>query len=144
MPKAGVFSIRLITDDFEKTITEIETSMGLAVTKSVEQIADILLNDIKRSISTPYPPASVQGEPPHMRTGNLRKSGKKQLRNRLGRYTKAGTNDAVSFGIVFNARYASYLEGEYLNRPFIAPAIDKFEMKLLSLKVSSNFKGLKR
>lgn len=42
-----------------------------AIADGMERAAIYVKRAMKRLISTPYPPASVPGEPPHRRTGNL-------------------------------------------------------------------------
>jgi len=42
-----------------------------AIADGIERAAIYVRRAMKRLISTPYPPASSPGEPPHRRTGNL-------------------------------------------------------------------------
>jgi hypothetical protein len=44
------------------------------VSLGLELAGTVLRDDVRALISTPYPPPSAPGEPPHLRTGNLRES----------------------------------------------------------------------
>lgn len=42
--------------------------------ENLEEAGEFLENEVKQDVSTPYPPASSPGHPPHMRTGDYRQS----------------------------------------------------------------------
>jgi len=53
------------------------------IADGMEQAVRSLAWHIRRSISTPYPPASDEGEPPHRRSGNLYRA----VRHKVNRQT---------------------------------------------------------
>lgn len=74
-----------------------------------------------RLIITFYPPASAPGDPPHIRTGNLKRSIER------GETKTSGTESVtlISIGKGLNRDYAKFLEfgTRYMAaRPFISPA----------------------
>jgi hypothetical protein len=71
-------------------IDEFRAKVSAAVLEAMENRANETVEEIKESISEPYPPASTVGNPPHMRTGNLR-DGVQQITYE--------TNDAVTSNV---------------------------------------------
>lgn len=73
-------------------------------------------NGVIRRIGVRFPPASVEGEPPHLRTGQLRRSISTEV-------VEDGDNYAGRVGT--NLAYAKYLElPEYLNRSFLLSTLN--------------------
>ena len=86
-------------------------------------MAEELAKEIRKAISTPYPPASRPGRPPHMRTGKLLRS-VKVVRTLLGA--------RVQIGKGLPGFYASYLEYGTRNmkaRPYFSRAMKKLGIR---------------
>lgn len=103
-------------EEIERRIIEVFSNFG-------EEIVDT----IKSRISFPYPPASIRGLPPHLRTGDLRKG----ITWRPG---DDGRNPSLTIGS--SAEYSETLEGP-LNRPFIG--IARIEGPLLISRLQDAF-----
>lgn len=94
--------------------------------KAFDQIRVEMTEAIRKTIKTPYPPASTPGTPPHMRTGFLKDN------------TGAGGKGRTI--VIRTPQYGIYLEGgtpKMAMRPFILPAIHdqrkKWERRLNAL-----------
>lgn len=73
-------------------------------------------NAVIRRIGTKWPPPSSEGEPPHLRTGQLRNSIATEV-------TESG--DQITGRVGTNVKYAKYLElPEYLNRSFLLSTVN--------------------
>lgn len=83
----------------------------------MNQVANDMEDDIKDSISTLFPPASTEGTPPHLRSGNLRALITSAV-------TQGGNTTTVD--VVSEADYSVFLEGK-LNRRFMGPALERWE-----------------
>jgi len=55
-----------------KWSTKAPWKVRAAVADGLERSGKHVVQDIRRAINVPFPPASSPGEPPHKRTGNLR------------------------------------------------------------------------
>jgi len=83
----------------------IESKHRAALTDALDRTAIQINNDIVDSLSTGFPPASGPGEPPHVRTGHLRRSvGWERVRD-LARAVGTGIKGAAG-----DAGYAMWLE----------------------------------
>ena len=86
-------------------ITWREKPFKIAITSTLDKrIASamiLLRSELKRVLSTPYPPASRPGHPPHKRTGKLRKS---------VQYRKDRKKNTYEIGAFKDAEYGWYLE----------------------------------
>jgi HK97 gp10 family phage protein len=90
--------------------------------------------EIKRSISTPYPPASKPGKPPHRRTGRLKRS-IKRFENKEMLIVRIGTDES--------APYWRFLEAGtkfMAARPFLNKIAESWQYKLF--KAVSKRKGV--
>jgi HK97 gp10 family phage protein len=88
-----------------------------AIAETMEKIAAHIVRKIKADLNTPYPPASVAGEAPHRRTGNLRAS--------VDYWINRKTLE-VNIGVNIDAPYWEYLEFGTVNmasRPFLRTTI---------------------
>lgn len=76
-----------------------------------------LRNKVIQRLGVKYPPASVRGEPPHLRTGQLRNSIATEVNEEGGKIVgRVGTN----------VRYSRYLElPEYLDRSFLLSTLNQ-------------------
>ena len=86
--------------------------------KKAKGVGKKMLAEMVKSISTPYPPASSPGNPPHRRSGKLIKA----VKNARVRET------ANSFVYSFSVPYLFFLEygtKRMKPRPFFAKAIEK-------------------
>jgi HK97 gp10 family phage protein len=113
--------------DTQKTRVALERALAPAM----ERAADYMVGVTKIMISTPYPPSSTPGDPPHMRTGDLMRSIQQNKRGRTY-VISAGTDGGT-------ASYASYLEygtSKMAPRPFMRPMIGMIINRLTHL-----FKG---
>ena len=74
-----------------------------------------LRNEVVKKISTKGPPHSTRGNPPHLITGQLRRSIATEVEQEAGGIVgRVGTN----------VEYAKYLElPAYLDRPFLASTL---------------------
>ncbi len=93
-----------------------------AIGDIMENVAASIVRKIKADLNTPYPPASVPGEAPHKRTGNLRASVDYWINRR---------SLEVEIGVNVNAPYWEYLEFGTVNmdaRPFLRTNIVKNAM----------------
>lgn len=91
---------------------EVADASMRAVRRAMREIAGEIEAVIKNSISTPGPPRSLPGNPPHMDSGRLHAT----LR------VTAGMNGLN----VWAAPYAGFLEGGTINmdpRPFVGPVM---------------------
>ena len=94
-----------------------------AITRGLTIAASEAVEQIQSSISESYPPESVPGMPPHLRTGALRAS------VRIERVEPMRVTMAVG-GPGSMVPYASYLEfgtSEIEPRPFIVPVIERIK-----------------
>ena len=100
---------------------------GLA-DNAVVVLLDEMIQDIDAHWSGYYPPASSPGEPPAIRTGDLKNSAEKKRFNK------------TTWGVRYLTKYANYLEfGTYRMRarPFVRPAqarIQKQFRRVFTLK----------
>lgn len=102
--------MRWLGDGFELRLK------GHAV-RAMQEIVDTVRDDIQESISTPYPPPSSPGDPPHMRSGELEASIESDVR-REG-------NEVVGT-VTCTAPYGAELErgtSEMPARPFMRPGM---------------------
>lgn len=93
-----------------------------AIGDIMEKVAAHIVRKIKADLNTPYPPASVPGEAPHRRTGNLRAS--------VDYWINRKTLE-VDIGVNVDAPYWQYLEFGTVNmapRPFLRTNIVKNAM----------------
>lgn len=92
-------------------LAEIQTEQR----KRMERAVRVVSNEVKKSLGVKFPPASSPGNPPHLRTGELRRSIATEVVDEGGKIVgRVGTNKT----------YAKYLElPNYLNRPFLLPAV---------------------
>jgi Bacteriophage HK97-gp10, putative tail-component len=76
-----------------------------------------LRNSVIRRLGVKYPPASERGEPPHLRTGELRRSISTEV---------VEEGDKIIARCGTNKSYAKYLElDQYLGRSFLASTLDQ-------------------
>jgi hypothetical protein len=69
-----------------------------AIADGIERGAIYVRRAMKRLINTPYPPASVPGEPPHRRTGNLYRNIDVFI-NRQTLTAQVGPTDKAEYGL---------------------------------------------
>lgn len=92
------------------------------------ELADLgreIVTDIKASISVPYPPASEPGQPPHMRTGNLRRSYKFRVEG-ARRKSRRDRTLTIESDPAIAKDYPLYLEfgtSRMAARPHVRPAV---------------------
>lgn len=89
----------------------------------VEEIADKTVEEIRLSVSVPFPPASLPEAPPHRRSGDLQKG-------------ISWVTDGDVTRILVGVPYASYLELGTLNmepRPFVGPALERVQSQIEAL-----------
>lgn len=85
--------------------------------RKMEKAVRLVRNEIVKSLGVKWPPPSVEGEAPHLRTGELRRSIATQVDDE---------NDNIVGRVGTNKEYATYLElPAYLNRPFFVPAVQR-------------------
>ena len=85
-------------------------------TKNLHKACILLKNKIKAEIGTKYPPASSAGTPPHLRTGELRRSMAHEVDN----------NELIG-RVGSNKKYSGYLErgtGKMAKRPYLQPTLE--------------------
>ena len=76
-----------------------------------QRAVNVVVGDTQKRVSTPYPPASVSGQPPHRRTGAL-------MRSISGNVTV--TKAAITATVRATAPHARTLDPPgRLNRPFL-------------------------
>jgi hypothetical protein len=78
-----------------------------------QRAVNVVVGDTQRRVSTPYPPASQPGEPPHRRTGAL-------MRSISGGVTM--TRNTITATVRARAPHAKHLDpggGRIAQRPFI-------------------------
>lgn len=92
-----------------------------AIADGQARAADRIKRAIRRTINIPFPPASQPGEPPHRRTGNLRRNVEWwQNRKTL----------TVQVGVTVDAPYGLFLEfgtRKMAARPFIRPIMEDMQ-----------------
>lgn len=102
-------------------------NFGTKAKRAAEKLAQELLVETKRSISTPYPPASTPGHPPHLRTGKLRGSLYTRVwKGRDGWVATVGSNLNYSYWLEFGTR-------RMRPRPFLRPALAKIRARIISI-----------
>lgn len=103
--------------------------------RRMDEVALYLENYVKDSLIVPFPPASVPGEPPHMRSGNLLNS---IVKERIGLTLRVGVATAAA------ANYAKFLEigtKKMAPRPFLRPALwnnEAYILKILGTRIYAN------
>lgn len=126
------FKIRWKAD--YSVLAGLEEALATAAGETTQEIALNIRNDIRKSISTPYPPSSDEGRPPHLRSGALYDSvqvvsewggkgffsGRFLSNSTLQSFVRIDTTEQTG------KAYALALEDpSYFNRPFIRPAFDR-------------------
>ncbi len=97
------------TEIYAKIKREEKTRMNLAVKH--------LRNAVVSRLGQKFPPASNEGEPPHLRTGQLRNSIASEVDE---------SGDTIPGRVGTNVRYAKYLElPDYLNRSFLQSTMNQ-------------------
>lgn len=130
-----MLTLKLLVKDNWRTMVKVEKNVADGVEKGLQATAEAIVADIKESWSGYYPPSSIKGNPPAIRSEVLNDSVvvDKQGRDEAGRF--AG-KDAKAYYIHVDTsegdpdgyNYAQALEDpDYLDRPFIAPALDRAE-----------------
>lgn len=85
----------------------------------MNQTADDTIELIDGEISSKFPPASAPGEPPHMRSGELKASNRSEVDS---------VENKVTIKVSNTSSYAGYLEfgtEKMAPRPFFRPAMDE-------------------
>jgi len=85
-----------------------------ALASGYKKAAKFLQKDLKVSVSTPYPPASSPGKPPHQRTGKLKNS-----------ITVTGTKDGLTIRSVNYGLFLNEGTGTILPRPWVNKGITR-------------------
>jgi hypothetical protein len=82
--------------------TFITTAVGPAIVDAFEAVGGSIVSGIQQDISTPYPPASTPGTPPHKRTGNLIAQTNHEVITTIG-------SGRITLTVFNSAAYAAYL-----------------------------------
>lgn len=80
-------------------LNDLPQAIHAAAIKALEAYGDVLVDEVRESISEPYPPPSSPGDPPHRRSGELVRSISKTVDETTGQ-VEVGSNLA----------YAAYLQ----------------------------------
>ena len=102
---------------FSKSRELLDNPVTMYLLNKVEEIADA----IKTNLNIPYPPPSVGGEAPHLRTGTLQES---VLIDRVERHL---------IDLAAKVPYAIYLEwgtSKMLPRPFFFPVVNEMRQDI--------------
>lgn len=103
-----------------------EEQIDAIVLHALDQLGDEIARGIQEEIQVAYPPASVAGEPPHRRTGNLAN---------LISYTVGQFGSVYVLNVLSEASYSKYLEDgtdRMGARPFMVPALEKWTPIVIS------------
>ena len=99
-------------------LDRVETFMARRLHTTIQEAIDYIVNDINNSWYGVYPPASVRGGPPAIRTGMLKSNIKIELNKIVGN-TYYGT-------LSYLQPYSVILENpRLLERPFLEPALER-------------------
>lgn len=98
-----------------------------AVAEGMGRAAEHVKRTMRRLINVPYPPASLPGESPHRRTGNLRRSINIWL-NKQTLQVWVGPTDAANYGI-----YLEYGTKRMAPRPFMFKALKQEGTKVKNI-----------
>lgn len=108
-----------------------------ALVGAVQDVAEDSVQNIKNRLSTPYPPASQQGEAPHRRTGKLREGVKIE-----GVTTGSGRVEAtIISGRAGTPQVPAILE-DVLHRPYMSTEelyLKKMAAQLIAAKLKARF-----
>ena len=96
-----------------------EKRMAKAASAGTMQVAEAVVKHIEANWSSTSP--SDRGAAPAKVSGKLERSVRLQARDTGGRFSVGG--DIKSTTIQYTAPYAGKLEGDYLDRPFLEPAL---------------------
>lgn len=133
------FQIRVVgLDELLDNLDRLPDDLTPHITRGLVKAASEAVFQMQESISESYPPPSVPGEPPHVRTGTLRRSA------RIERVEPNRVEIAVG-GIGAGAPYASHLEfgtTKMEPRPFIEPVIRRIEPEIPNIILEEVNKGL--
>lgn len=114
-----------------KGLDRIDNSIERRTDSAVKDLANFVIDYVNSNwygVAPPYkyPPTSMKGGAPFVRTGTLKKSVRTVYRDTSGRFAKGANVRAVT--ISYTAPYARFLEDEdVLDRPFLRPALDRAE-----------------
>lgn len=97
-------------------------SVAAAVAQGLGAAGRVMATNTKRDISTPYPPASRPGQPPHMRSGGLR-SGVTSRVERSGHDATLFVGVPEGSAVVRQAEALQRGTGRMAARPFL-PSLD--------------------
>ncbi len=116
--EGGPSQLKKILTMFRKTYPD---AMMAAAHEANIDLAELIIEDIEKTINTPYPPASRPGRPPHRRSGDLQDSYEYEA--------KAGGRLSKPRMRVFSTvDYSGYLEfgtRTMSPRPHMRPAIQR-------------------
>lgn len=101
-------------------------------------VGQFMVNDIRRTLQTPYPPASVAGSPPHRRSGKLEGSIRWETTSEPMPRLRVGTNvyRTERGGTPFSGGYGRFLEWgttKMKARPYLQPALIRTKAMIASL-----------
>jgi len=120
---------------------ETPEKMKPALTRGLLACAARATEAVQDIIGVPYPPASVGGEPPHLRTGSLRRS----VRIEHVDPSKPSVVMAVG-GAGTGVPYAAALEfgtSDMEPRPYILPTIDALTPEFPAILIDETNKALR-
>lgn len=98
-----------------------------AIADGMERAAAHVKRTMRRLLNVPYPPASVAGESPHRRTGNLRKSIEFWV-NRKTLQVWVGPTDEAEYGL-----YLEFGTKRMDPRPFMFRALKQEESRIKNI-----------
>lgn len=109
-------------------MNRIDGKLGANAQAAVNAAAEYLIADINSHWSPEIP--SIRGEAPAVRTGRLKRSvrtkeGTPRISFRSGSGRFSSLADAYTAEVVYAAPYAGTLETGRLERPFVAPAVER-------------------
>lgn len=125
-----LFEVRV--SGLDEVLEQFETlpeDIGPAITRGLTRAAAEAVEQIQESISESYPPESLPGMPPHVRTGALRRS------VRIDSVEPNRVTIAIggSGSLVPYAQYLEFGTSEMEPRPFVVPIIERIAPEIANI-----------